>query len=112
MAEPLKNMLNKQALCEFAGAIKSVHDDFAADEFVKTAMADDYDGLELMARGRKIAQTLGDFLPSKYIDAIALIDKVVKIYQGFAAFSFTEFITIYGQADFHWDVSVAALGRI
>ncbi|MCL2861134.1 MAG: DNA alkylation repair protein [Firmicutes bacterium] len=111
MPEPIKNMLSLAALKEFAEAIKSVYAEFDAEEFVLDTMGDTWDELELMARGRKISKTLGDFLPSKYEDAIAVIDKVVKIYQGFAAFSFPEFVIIYGQDEQHWVVSIAALGR-
>jgi len=111
MPEPIKNMLNEKALREFSEAIKSVYSDFAAEDFIKAVMGDTWDDLELMARGRKISQTLGDFLPSKYKEAIAVIDRVVKAYQGFAAFSFPEFVTIYGQAEEHRETSIAALGR-
>jgi len=111
MLEPIKNMLSPAALKEFSEAVKSVYSEFAVEEFVKAAMGDSWDELELMARGRKISKTLGDFLPPKYEDAITVIDKVVKVFQGFAAFSFPEFVIIYGQAEEHWDVSIAALGR-
>jgi len=111
MPEPIKNMLSPAAIKEFAVAIKSVYDVFDVDGFCDAVVDSSYDNLELIARGRKIAKTLGDFLPAKYEDAIAVIDKVVKVFQGFAAFSFPEFVTIYGHADEHWDVSVAALGR-
>ncbi|MCL2847290.1 MAG: DNA alkylation repair protein [Firmicutes bacterium] len=111
MPEPIKNMLSPSALKEFAEAIKSVYSPFDIDGFCAATMGDTWDELELMARGRKISKTLGDFLPSKYEDAIAVIDKVVKVFQGFAAFSFPEFVIIYGQAPEHWDVSIAALGR-
>jgi len=111
MHQPIKNMLSPAALKEFAEAIKSVYSDFAVEDFVQATMGDTWDELELMARGRKISKTLGDFLPAKYEDAIAVIDKVVKVFQGFAAFSFPEFVIIYGQAEQHWDVSIAALGR-
>jgi len=111
MPEPIKNMLNPAAIKEFAEAIKSVYDTFDADSFCATVVDNTYDNLELMERGRKISTTLGDFLPENYEDAIAVIDKVVSKFQGFAAFSFPEFVTIYGHADEHWDISVAALGR-
>jgi len=111
MPEPIKNMLSPTAIKEFAGAIKSVYDVFDVNGFCATVVGSDYDSLELLARGRKISKTLGDFLPSKYEDAIAVIDKVVKIYQGFAAFSFPEFVIFYGQNEKDWDASIAALAR-
>ena len=109
--EPLKNMLNETSLREFSLAIRSVYAQFNVSDFMNKTMGDNWDDLELMARGRKIAVTLGQFLPSDYGDAIAVIDEAIKVYRGFATFSFTEFVTIYGLSDECWDISVAALGR-
>jgi len=109
MPEPIKNMLNSAAIKEFAEAIKSVYDAFDADGFCNAVVDNEYDSLELMARGRKISAELGSFLPKAYQDAIAVIDKVIAKFQGFAAFSFFEFVAIFGLE--FWDVSVAALGR-
>ncbi|MCL2555398.1 MAG: DNA alkylation repair protein [Firmicutes bacterium] len=111
MPEPIKNMLSPAAIKEFAKAIHAVYDAFDVDAFCAAMVDSDYDSLELMARGRKISAVLGDFLPKNYEDAIAVIDKVVKVFQGFAAFSFPEFVVIYGQDEKDWGTSIAALGR-
>ncbi|MCL2370131.1 MAG: DNA alkylation repair protein [Firmicutes bacterium] len=109
MPEPIKNMLSPTAIKEFAEAIKLVYVEFDIDGFCSAVADNDYDSLELMARGRKISVTLGKFLPAKYEDAITIIDKVISKFEGFAVYSFFEFVAMFGLE--FWDVSVPALGR-
>jgi len=109
MPEPIKNILNPAAIKEFAEAIKLVYDAFDIDGFCAAVVDKEYDGLELMARGRKISAGLGNFLPKNYEEAIAIIDIVISKFQGFAAFSFFEFVAMFGLE--FWEVSIAALGR-
>ncbi len=111
MPELLKNMFNKSSLSKLAAAIKSVYDPFEADEFLKSTMDATWDDLELKARGRQISTNLGRFLPSDYKEAIGIIDKVVKCYDGPGLFCFPDFVEVFGQDDENLDISIDALGR-
>jgi len=111
MAELWKNMLNPESLREFAMAIKSAYGSFQADDFLASVMDETWDGLELMARGRQICLNLGKFLPSDYSEAISVIDKVIVNHNGFAIYSFVDFIEVFGQDEKNWDISISAMER-
>jgi hypothetical protein len=66
MSDLLKNMLNHDSLREFALTIQSSYNQFQVNEFLTSIMDETWDGLELMARGRKVSTTLGEYLPKDY----------------------------------------------
>ncbi|MDR1992806.1 MAG: DNA alkylation repair protein [Nitrososphaerota archaeon] len=111
MVEAFKNLLNEKTIRELAEAIKSVYNSFQVEEFLKSTVDETWDGLELKARGRKITENLGKFLPQSYSAALDVIDKVVLNYNGFGMFCFPDFVEVFGQDETNWDLSVAALGR-
>jgi len=111
MPEPLKNMLNSESLRQFALVIKTAYDPFPADAFVESVMSDPWDELELKARGRKVTETLGNYLPEDYSEAIGILDKAVPSADGFFRMIFPDFVEVYGQDDENWDLSVGALER-
>lgn len=109
--EPLKNMLNHNSLRDSALVIHSVYDSFDVDGFLKTTMDETWNDLGLKARGRKITLSLGKYLPTNYIEALAVIDKVIERAKPVIGFSFPDFIEVYGQDEANWDLSVSALGK-
>ena len=109
MAEPLKNMFNEESIRSVALAIKSKYDQFRVEEFLKSTMDETWDGLELMARGRKISSTLKEYLPPDYREALTIMEKALTHYP--IAFFFPMFVELYGQDENDWDFSVSALGR-
>jgi 3-methyladenine DNA glycosylase AlkC len=112
--EPLKNMLNADTLRKGALAIKSVHEPFLVEEFVKSTIDETWAGLELKARGRQVTINLKKYLPEDYDECIAIIDKVVDSYSGglfILGMSFPDFVEVYGQDDQNWDLSINALAR-
>ncbi len=115
MAELLKNRYNSQSLHELAVRIKAVHPPFRVDDFVKCIMDETWEALELKARMRKIAICLGDYLPSDYAQALAILDQTVASYSeeenDFIFMCFPDFVEVYGQDACHWDLSIAALER-
>ena len=111
MADLLKNMLNYDSLREFALVIQSSYNQFQVDEFLTSIMDETWDDLELMARGRKVSTTLGEYLPKDYKEAIDIIDKVIAKCEGFPRFCFTGFIEIYGQNEKDWDISINAMEK-
>jgi 3-methyladenine DNA glycosylase AlkC len=68
----LKAFFSPELVRRLARDVKRVHPAFADRAFVKQASAG-LDGLELVARGRHIAQALAAHLPARYPDAIAIL---------------------------------------
>jgi len=109
---PLKNLLNPESLREFAEVIKNAYSQFMVEEFLKLTLDETWKDLELKARGRKVTLSLGKYLPSDYKEAIGVIDKVLGKYEGFACYSFPDYVEVYGQDEENFDISVDALGKI
>lgn len=78
MAEPLKNSFGAEIPKIVAGMIKTVHPAFADRAFVKDAL-NGYEALELMPRGRKIAQALREALPQDYAAAIEIVIAALEV---------------------------------
>ena len=114
MPEPFKNLITRELLQQVASDIQSVYEPFQIDGFLNAVFDDSWEDLELKARVRHISVQLAGFLPKNYPDAIGVLDQVVANYgswlDGFAWF-FPDFVETHGQADEHWDISVAALER-
>ena len=109
MAEPFKNMFNADSIGVIAKAIKAEYKSFRPVEFLKSTMDETWDSLELMARARKIATTLREYLPADYREAVTIMEK--SLTKQPVAFFFPVFVEIYGQEEDDWDFSVSALGR-
>ncbi len=74
MAEPLKNSFGPDIPVKIAKMIKAVHKKFNAKKFVANALLD-YETLELMQRGKVIAQALHTHLPQPYVKGIKVLIK-------------------------------------
>jgi 3-methyladenine DNA glycosylase AlkC len=72
VAEPLKNMLDAAVLPIFARLIGPVFPRFDAEAFIDEALLD-YEALDLMARGLKIARALRSHLPQDYAAAAEIL---------------------------------------
>jgi 3-methyladenine DNA glycosylase AlkC len=108
MAEPLKNQYGADVPRAIAAMISKVHPAFNGPDFVRDAL-DGYDALELMPRGKKIAQALRRHLPDDYPQALAiLLDSLDQPHDrdpGLSLASFlylphTVFVAQYGLAHF------------
>ncbi|MCD8041622.1 MAG: DNA alkylation repair protein [Tannerellaceae bacterium] len=73
MAEPFKNMYNKQFFDRFTKDLKLVINDFDTYRFVSQVMDNEWENRELKQRCRHIATVLKRFLPADYKEAIAKI---------------------------------------
>lgn len=111
MPEPLKAMYNEEFLREFSKKIVSVYSSFETDKFIATVMDDTWDGLELKARMRRIAQTLGTHLPDRYEEALDVLFAIDESCVGFPYLFFPDFVEVFGQAEEHWELSMKALER-
>lgn len=72
MAEALKNHYGPEIPHAIARMIASVHPRFNTRAFLRDAL-DGYDTLELMQRGRRIADALHAHLPAHYADAVKVL---------------------------------------
>ncbi|HSO44954.1 MAG TPA: DNA alkylation repair protein, partial [Rhodoferax sp.] len=114
MAEPLKNQYGADVPRAIGAMISKVHPLFNSERFVRDAL-DGYEALELMPRGKKIAQALRRHLPDDYPRAMAiLLDSLNQPHgrdPGLSLASFlylphTMFVAQYGLA--HFEVSMRA----
>ena len=114
MAEPLKNQYGADVPGAIATMITAVHPAFNSAHFVSDAL-DGYDALELMPRGKKIAQALRQHLPDDYAHAVAiLLDSLDQPHgrdpslslASFLYLPHTLFVAQYGLA--HFEVSMRA----
>lgn len=72
MAEPLKSFFSPALVQRLAADIARVHPTFPAEEFIEDACRG-LDDLELLGRGRHIANALAAHLPPAYPDALAVL---------------------------------------
>jgi 3-methyladenine DNA glycosylase AlkC len=114
LAEPLKNQFGTDVPVKIAGMIAAVSPGFPAAAFVREAL-DGYEALDLVPRGRKIAQALRSHLPDHYPEAAEILinslgpkqDKTDNF--GMAPFLYlphVHFVAEYGLE--HFEVSMRA----
>ncbi|HBP63162.1 MAG TPA: hypothetical protein DD730_02565 [Desulfosporosinus sp.] len=111
MAEALKAMYNKEFLQSFGEKVHAVYDTFDIESFVATTMDEAWDGLALMARMRRITQTLRVYLPIQYVEALDVLFAIDETCIGFPYLFFPDFVATYGQEEEHWELSMKALER-
>lgn len=112
MSDLLKNMYNSNSLRRIAETIQSAYAPFPVEEFLQATMDATWEDLELKARIRKISTTMGQFLPADYSEALAVLDQIAAACQeSFSSLFFPDFVEVFGQAEEHWDLSIAALAR-
>lgn len=114
MAEPLKNYFGEEIPRRIAGMIASVHPAFPVKPFLRDALRA-YEALELVQRGRRIAECLRQHLPVDYGRALnillASMDVPVEKGEGNPMASFlylphVTFVALYGLD--HFDISMRA----
>ena len=112
--EPLKNMYTRQVITDLATDLQKAYPAFETQAFVASVMDETWESLELKARMRQITLRLGEYLPSDYPQAIAIIDQAIATQgdwlQSFCLY-FPDFVEVFGQSPEHWDISIDALGR-
>ena len=108
MAEAWKDKLNYETVSGFAASLKAEHDAFPVDEFMRSTM-EDWESLELMARGRRITENMQKFLPADYKEAIGIMDRVIKNCDPFFKLCFPTYVELYGTDEENWDISMAAM---
>jgi 3-methyladenine DNA glycosylase AlkC len=105
-----KDYLDRACVQRFGEAIGKVYPSFEVNRFVRSAMGDGFETLELKARIRRLGKTLRDFLPVDYRRAIAIILDVAPSVPEVENWVLTTFVELYGVD--YFDVSVRALKRL
>lgn len=77
MAEALKDRFGLEVIEAVAGMISRHHREFDHHGFVAHA-SDGFVKLELMDRGRKIAESLRVFLPADYPEAVTIVERALR----------------------------------
>lgn len=111
MAEPLKAMYNRQFLHGLGTKLQAVYPVLDPGSFTAAAMKEPWEELELKARMRRITETLGACLPSRYEEAIDILYAIDKDCVGFPYLIFPDFVEVFGGREEHWELSMAALER-
>lgn len=111
MAEPLKEIYEGTFLEQFAKTVKEAWPEFEADEFVKRVRSGNWESLELKERIRRISESLGASLPSRYEDALDVLYRVDEQCSGFPYLFFPDFVEVFGREERHFEKSMEALAR-
>ncbi|WP_219835201.1 DNA alkylation repair protein [Paenibacillus sp. R14(2021)] len=109
MAEPLKAMYDLPFLRQFAARVTSAWAPFDGERFVQRVTGEGWEALELKARIRRIATSLGAELPDAYPEALAVLIAIHQECSGFPYLFFPDFVEVYGLHD--WERSMDALEK-
>ncbi|MGX7183988.1 DNA alkylation repair protein [Enterococcus pallens] len=106
---------NYDSVHQLALRIQAVDPTFAVDDFVRAVVDETWEDLALKARMHQISLKLGNYLPADYGKALGILDQVLTSYPAGYSNLFLmclpDFVEVYGQAEEHWDLSMAALER-
>lgn len=106
-APALKEIFNRARLAHFAAETQAIERGFDAKRFLRLA-SDGLDGLSIMQRLRRIAETFHATLPGTFEANVETLRALApRIEHGFAAIVLPEYVALHGQD--HFDASMAAL---
>jgi len=111
MAGALKDMYNSDFLLQFGKKVHLVYDLFDVEGFSSVAMDDTWNELKLMDRMRRITETLKEYLPESYAQALEILFAIDETCVGFPYLFFPNFVSMYGQDEDNRELSMLALER-
>lgn len=107
--EQLKNMFFQETfIVNLSDEILANSESFDKENFEKVLLGEEFCNLELKAKLRQCAITIGDCMDTAYLDSIDILEKVAPKFSNFDALVFPEFVDVYGQD--YIDESLEALG--
>jgi len=107
MPEPLKNLYNRKFIKSLANELNGTCREFKSDKFIKAIFSKDWKNKELKQRMRHITETLHDFLPQDYRQALDILKPASEKFGGLEPMFFPDYVECYGLADF--EASITAL---
>jgi 3-methyladenine DNA glycosylase AlkC len=99
MAEPLKNLYNKQFINRLGNDISKHYPAFDKKTFSHHVFSNNWESKELKQRMRHIAECLHKHLPGNYKKAIAILKPVASRFSGFEYMFFQDYVECYGLDD-------------
>lgn len=107
MAEPFKEIYNRKFVKELGQKIAEVQTSVDDKKFVQAICRRDWKELELKQRLRRIAEGMGEFVPSSFPKAVQILRPVAEQFSGLQGMVFPDFVEVFG-GEF-WDESWEAL---
>ena len=96
MPEPLKNRYNRQFIKALSTEIKKHYRAFDVAGFTSSIFNKDWKNEELKQRMRHITQSLHQYLPSDYDQALAILKPASSKFSGFEPMFFPDYVECYG----------------
>jgi 3-methyladenine DNA glycosylase AlkC len=103
VAEPLKNLYNKEYISLLSSTLKNVYPQFDSEAFKSEVFDNTWNQKELKERMRRISTLLGRNLPKNYKEAITILRKTQQSMNHSYALEniiFQDFVEIHGLNDF------------
>ena len=110
MAEPLKNLYNAELVDGLCGRLVDQWAPFDAEGFRQRVFEDPWESLELKERMARISESLAEYLPDDYEEALEILKPVSEHFSGFEYMFFPGFVELKGLDKF--EPSVAALEHV
>jgi 3-methyladenine DNA glycosylase AlkC len=107
MPEPLKNLYSIDLIESLGEQVSSLYDDFDTKGFFRHVIDDEWKDKELKERMKHISESLHQYLPMKYSEAIEILTKSASKFSGFQYMFFPGFVELYGLNEF--EKSIQAL---
>lgn len=111
MGDALKDIYSVEFLKDFGDKVYSVYKKFDSKQFVASVVSPPWDELQLKARIHRIAEKLGEFLPSNFEVALQILFSINETCIGFPYLFFPDFVAAYGQHEKYFELSMNALER-
>ncbi len=96
MPEPLKNLYNVELVKSLCEQVSSLHENFDEDGFSSHIFDNEWKEKELKERMKHISESLHQYLPMDYSDAIQILMKLSSKFSGFQYMFFPGFVELYG----------------
>lgn len=117
MSTLLKDLYNPEFYDRFSRVVKKVHPSFKPKEFQRQIFSKGFTEMELKERMRHTTKTLHSFLPERFSESAAVIDKIRQqlVKDSFAVSSIEfmflpDYIEVYGLE--HYDESVQMMEKL
>lgn len=112
MADSLKDIYTEEFLTNFSQSMLEQEVSFDSERFIQEVMDQEWPNLSVRSRMKKIALLLGQQLPGSYDEQLPILLSLHQKHRGFAYLFFPDFISIYGLAPNHFDLSLDYLKEL